>query len=121
MHPGIGDGRAVSIIASVVLPLAMAYAHHTDDIELEEAISRVWSALPRSEWSRPSKRALEQAVGEAPLGRLGERAIQGLLHLDRTLCTPRRCFECPIAAEVIRDRQRRRHESPAVIQSMLPT
>ena len=36
---------------------------------------------------------------------LGERGQQGLLYLDRNLCTPRRCFECPIAAEVIRSEQ----------------
>jgi hypothetical protein len=64
---------------------------------------------------------LDQAIGDAPIGPLGERAIQGLIHLDRTLCTPRRCFECPIAAEVIRDRQRQRVVKPGAIQSILPT
>jgi hypothetical protein len=118
---GLGEARAIAIAASVVLPVAMAYAHHIDDHELEDAVSRAWVALPRSEWSRPAKRALGQAVGDAQLGVLGERAIQGLLHLDRTLCTPRRCFECPVAAEVIRDRQRQRAAGPAIVQSILPT
>lgn len=120
-HAGLGAGRSIAIAASVVLPVAMAHAHHADDSELEDAVSRAWAELPRSEWSRPATRALAQAVGEAPLGPLGERAIQGLLHLDRTLCTTRRCYECPIAAEVVRDRQRRRREAPGTVQSMLPT
>ncbi len=118
---GLGSGRAVAIAASVVLPVVLAYAHHVDDPELEDAVSSAWSSLPRSEWSRPARRGLEQAVGDAPIGPLGERAIQGLLHLDRTLCTPRRCFECPVAMEVIRDRQRLRVTDPAPIQSMPPT
>jgi len=118
---GVGAGRATSIAASVVLPVAMAYAHHLADPELEDAVSRVWAALPRSEWSRPARRGLGQAVGDGSIGAIGERVIQGLIYLDRTLCTPRRCFECPIAAEVIRDRQRQRLTEPAVIQSILPT
>jgi len=116
-----GAGRARAITASVVLPVAMAYAHHLGDPELEDTVSRAWAALPRSEWSRPARRGLEQAVGNARIGAIGERAIQGLIHLDRTLCTPRRCFECPIAAEVIRDRQRQRVVKPGAIQSILPT
>jgi len=118
---GLGAGRATSITASVVLPVAMAYAHHLGDPELEDAVSRAWAGLPRSEWSRPARRGLEQAVGNVSLGGIGERAVQGLIHLDRAFCTPRRCFECPIAAEVIRDRQHQRLAEPAVIQSILPT
>lgn len=118
---GLGAGRATAIAASIVLPVAMAYAHHLADPELEDAVSRAWAALPRSEWSKPARRGLEQAVGDAEIGPIGERAIQGLIHLDRTLCAPRRCFECPVAAEVIRDRQRQRVIEPASVQSMLPT
>jgi hypothetical protein len=119
--PGLGMARATAIAASVVLPVAMAYAHHTADMELEDTVSRAWASLPRSEWSRPARRALEQAVGGTEIGTINERAVQGLLYLDRSLCTPRRCFECPIAAEVIRDRQRQQSGGPAVIQSILPT
>lgn len=105
-RPAIGQSRAVSITANVVLPLALAFSRHVGDPELEDAASDAWARLPVAEWSRPAKRARSQAVGEARLDRLGERGIQGLLELDRHLCTPRRCFECPIAAEVVRDRQR---------------
>ncbi len=118
---GLGAGRATAIAASVVLPVAMAHAHHLADPELEDAVSQAWSELPRSEWSRPARRGLEQAVGDAAIGPVGERAIQGLIHLDRTLCTPRRCFECPVALEVIRDRQRQRVVELTEIQSILPT
>jgi hypothetical protein len=105
-RPALGQSRAVSLAANVVLPLALALARHVSDPELEDAASEAWSWLPVAEWSRPAKRARYQAVGDARLDRLGERGIQGLIHLDRHLCTPRRCYECPIATEVIRDRQR---------------
>lgn len=105
-RPALGAGRAVAIASSVILPIALAYARDIGDPELEDAASRAWAALPPSEWSRPAKRALAQAAGAAPIRHLGERGMQGLLHLDPALCTPRRCYECPIAAEVVRDRQR---------------
>jgi len=107
---GMGRPRATALVATVVLPLCMAWAQRQEDVELEDNITRLWVDLPRSEWSRPALRAKSQVAGDVPLGPLGERALQGLLHLDRDLCSPRRCFECPVAAEVIaaarRDRLR---------------
>lgn len=103
-HPGLGAGRATAMTASVLLPVALAWAAHTDDPELEDAARRAWIGLKHVEWTRPAKRALVQVSGGPGIRGLGERGHQGLLHLDRELCTPRRCFECPIAAEVVRDR-----------------
>lgn len=104
-RPALGQARAVGLAANVILPLALAFARHIADPELEDAASDAWACLPVAEWSRPAKRARHQAAGANRLDRLGERGIQGLIHLDRHLCTPRRCYECPIAAEVVRDRQ----------------
>ena len=119
----LGMPRATSIVASVVLPVLLAWAHRSNDAELEDAVNRAWVRLPRSEWSRPALRARQQAAGEARLGSLGERAVQGLLHLDRQLCGPRRCFECPIAAEVLADRRRHmlEREVDQTMSSVLPT
>lgn len=103
--PALGTSRAVGIASNVVVPLALAYARHVADHELEDAASDAWARLPVAEWSRPAKRARHQAAGDVTLPRLGERGVQGLLELDRHLCTPRRCHECPVAAEVVRDRQ----------------
>lgn len=102
----LGQARAIGLAANVILPLALAYARHVADPELEDAASDAWSHLPVAEWSRPAKRARYQVAGESRLDRLGERGIQGLIHLDRHLCTPRRCYECPIAAEVVHDRKK---------------
>lgn len=103
-HPGLGAGRATAMTASVLIPFALAYAAHTGDAELEDAARQAWTGLKHAEWTRPAKRALAQVTGGPGIRRLGERGHQGLLHLDRELCAPRRCFECPIAAEVVRDR-----------------
>ena len=110
---GLGLPRATAIVATVVLPVCMAWAQREADVILEDEVTRSWVSLPRSEWSRPALRARTQVAGDAPLGPLGERALQGLLHLDRELCTPRRCFECPIAAEVVAAARRDRLSEPA--------
>jgi hypothetical protein len=105
-HPGLGTGRATAMVASIVLPFALACAAQDNDADLEDGAWRAWASLRHVEWTRPGKRALRQVTGGPSIRGLGERGHQGLLHLDRTLCTPRRCYECPIAAEVIRDRTR---------------
>jgi len=103
-HPGLGVGRATAMAASVLLPFSLAYAAHERDASLEDAARQAWIGLKHAEWTRPAKRALAQVTGGPGIRHLGERGHQGLLHLDRELCTPRRCYECPIAAEVVRDR-----------------
>ena len=99
---GLGAGRATGIVASVSIPFAIAYARHVDDEAIEDAAIGAWDRLKLAETNRPAKRALQQVIGEGRLPRLGERGHQGLLQLDRAYCTPRRCFACPIAADVIR-------------------
>jgi hypothetical protein len=103
-HPPLGAGRATAIAASALVPFALAYAADIGDPGLEDAAHRAWAGLRHREWTRPAKRALAQVTGGPPIRGLGERGHQGLLHLDRHLCTPRRCHECPIAHAVIRDR-----------------
>jgi len=100
--PALGTDRATAMIATVILPFALAIARREHDHELEEIIGGHWENLPKGSTSRPGKRALTQVAGSRPLRGLGERGNQGLLKLDRDFCTPRRCFECPIAAEVVR-------------------
>ena len=101
--PALGNDRAISAVASVVIPFALAYAEHSGDTALADGAATAWETLPSAALSRPAKRARRQVAGDAPLTRLGERGQQGLLALDRTLCAPRRCYECPIAHEVTLD------------------
>ncbi len=102
-HPGLGAGRATAVTASVVLPILAAIASIEGDGELEDAVSRAWAELRHAEWTQPARRALRQVTGGPTIRSLGERGHQGLLHLDREMCAPRKCSACPIAAAVLRD------------------
>jgi hypothetical protein len=96
--PAIGSDRAIEIMASGVIPLALALAAHTGDFALADAASSHWQRLPAAAANAVTRRALQQVAGGAPLGAIGARGAQGLIHLDTALCQPRRCFECPVAA-----------------------
>jgi hypothetical protein len=95
---GIGSDRAIDILASGIIPLALALAAHSGDIDLIDAASRHWERLPAPSPNAVTRRAVQQVAGPSPLGKIGARGAQGLIHLDTVLCQPRRCFECPIAA-----------------------
>lgn len=97
----IGDARIVSLIANVLIPFAMAYAEQTDDAHLLEAAAAAWERLPAVDPNEITRRAQRQIAGATGLGALGSRGQQGLIHLDQTLCAPRRCYECPIAHAVL--------------------
>lgn len=103
--PGIGADRALDIVASSVIPLALAHAAHTEDSGLAEAAALQWERLPAPAANAVTRRAQQQVAGAARLGKIGARGAQGLIHLDTTLCQPRRCFECPIAAAVLSQEQ----------------
>lgn len=96
--PGLGEDRALDMVASSLIPFALAVAAHTGDNALADAASRQWEILPASAPNAVIKRAARQVAGSASLGKIGARGAQGLLHLDTSLCQPRRCFECTIAA-----------------------
>ena len=99
--PGIGADRAGGLVANALLPFALALAEQTGDAALSEGAARAWERLPAAEPNTTVGRAQRQVAGNARLGPLGGRGQQGLLHLDATLCAPRRCFECPIAHRVL--------------------
>ena len=95
---GIGSDRAIDLMASGVLPLALALAAHSGNVDLADAASNHWERLPAAAANAVTRRAARQVAGGAPLGKIGARGAQGLIHLDTALCHPRRCFECPVAA-----------------------
>ena len=97
-RPGIGSDRAIDMLASGIIPLALALAAHSGDLDLADAASRHWERLPAPSPNAVTRRAMRQVAGASPLGKIGARGAQGLIHLDTVLCQPRRCFECPIAA-----------------------
>lgn len=100
---GIGAGRAAGLTVNAILPFALALANQNNEPALADAVAVVWERLPPAEPNEATRRALRQVAGSARLGGLGARGQQGLLHLDATLCGPRRCFECPVAQLVAND------------------
>jgi hypothetical protein len=97
----LGEDRAYAIVANGLIPFALALAEHTGDVKLSEAASQNWELLPSAGHNEVTRRALRQVAGAARLPSLGSRGEQGLIHLDSSLCGPRRCRECPIAALVV--------------------
>ena len=97
-RPGVGSDRAIDMLASGIIPLALALAAHSGDLDLADAASRQWDRLPAPGPNAVTRQGLRQVAGRSPLGKIGARGAQGLIHLDTVLCQPRRCFECPIAA-----------------------
>jgi hypothetical protein len=93
----LGGDRALDMVASSIIPFALALADHSGDPTLGEAAGRYWEQLPAPAKNAITRRAMSQVAGRATLGQIGARGAQGLIHLDTTLCQPRRCFECPIA------------------------
>ena len=97
----LGEDRAIAIAANVLLPMALALAEQSDDPTLLDAAAGAWERLRPAASNETTRRATMQVTGGPSIRGLGERGMQGLIHLDRALCTPRRCYECPIAAAVI--------------------
>jgi len=94
---GMGLDRASAILASALLPFALALAQQTSDTVLLDGAALVWERLAGPASNAVTRRAIGQVAGEERLTGLGARGQQGLIHLDQTLCAPRRCRECPIA------------------------
>lgn len=99
--PSLGIDRARAILTNVVVPFAVALSHATGDRSLEERAIDAWDRLPPAETNSKVREARRQVAGDAPLTGLGARGQQGLIHLHDTLCGPRRCYECPVAAWVM--------------------
>jgi hypothetical protein len=97
----LGTDRAIVLASRVLIPFALALAEHNRDADLAESAMSAWDALPPSAHNRQTRAAQLQITGGPALRNLGERGMQGLIHLHRTRCLPRRCFECPVARLVV--------------------
>jgi hypothetical protein len=94
--PGIGLDRATAIVANTLIPFTLALAEQNGDLDLHDAAAALWDRLAPADPNEVTKRAQRQIAGKLRLPGMGARGQQGLIHLDQTLCGPRRCYECPI-------------------------
>lgn len=93
----VGADRAHEIVVNVVVPFALAYARATGDESLESAAAELWRSLPAGRGNALTRATLEQICGPSAFRVRSARAEQGLLHLYKTGCQPRRCHSCPVA------------------------
>ena len=104
--PGIGLDRAMAIVTNAVVPFILALAQQNGDHDLHDAGAALWDMLAAADPNEVTRRAQRQVAGKVRLPGLGARGQQGLIHLDQTLCGPRRCFECPIGVGALSWRAR---------------
>ena len=98
---GIGTDRAIGIVINGIIPFALALAEQNGDRDLSERAATALESLPPAESNDVTRRALRQVAGSTRIPKISARTQQGLIHLDTTLCAPRRCYECPIARRVV--------------------
>jgi len=93
----IGQGRAREVVVNIVLPFAFAWAEANFQSSLAEAALRLYRIYPRA-GDNEVTRGLIKLLGTGAPGLVDSaRRQQGLLHLDKTLCRPRRCSDCPLS------------------------
>ncbi|MCX7622502.1 MAG: DUF2851 family protein [Thermomicrobium sp.] len=97
----LGRDRTHDVLVNVVVPFALAYGESIGEETLVEAASHLWRTLPAGRGNAITRATLEQVCGPTGLALRSARAEQGLLHLYRTGCQPRRCYECPVAHLVL--------------------
>ena len=65
-HQRIGSDRAIDMLVSGIIPLALAFADHSGDLDLADAVSSQWDRLPA-----PSPNAVtRRALARLPIGHL---------------------------------------------------
>ena len=93
----IGQGRAREIAVNIALPFAFACAEAGSQVSLAEQALWLYRIYPRSGGNEIT-RGLTKLLGSKASALVDSaRRQQGLLHLDRTFCHPRRCADCPLA------------------------
>jgi len=93
----IGQGRAREIAVNIALPFALAWAEANSEASLAEAAPWLYRIYPKS-GENEITRGLTKLLGSKASALVDSaRRQQGLLHLDRTFCHPRRCDACPLA------------------------
>jgi hypothetical protein len=93
----IGQGRAREIAVNIALPFAFAWAEANSQTSLAEQALWLYRIYPRS-GENEITRGLTKLLGSKASALVDSaRRQQGLLHLDKTFCRPRRCDACPLA------------------------
>lgn len=94
----LGRGRAGEVVVNVVLPFFAAWAEASSRGELRRRVLGLYRSYPRL-GDNESTRRMAKLLGEEGQETVNSaRRQQGLLHLDSTFCSERRCARCPLGA-----------------------
>ncbi|MDF7810991.1 DUF2851 family protein [Hymenobacter sp. YC55] len=93
--PGLGKSSIHLLVANVVVPLRVAYARHTGQIELVESALALLSLLPAEH-----NHITDDYAGLGFQHRSSADS-QGLLALHRAYCAPRRCLQCAVGSRIM--------------------
>ncbi len=93
----IGQGRAREIAINITLPFVFAWAEANAQAGLAEQALWLYRVYPRSGGNEITRSLLKLLGSKASAVVDSARRQQGLLHLDKTFCRPRRCDACPLA------------------------
>jgi hypothetical protein len=96
----IGQGRAREIAINVALPFVFAWAEVNAQAGLAEQALRLYRVYPRSGGNEITRGLLKLLGSKSSAVVDSARRQQGLLHLDKTFCRPRRCDVCPLAGRL---------------------
>jgi hypothetical protein len=93
----VGRHRAAEVAVNVLLPFLAALAASTEDAELALRVHEAYRLYPKRGDNEVSRYMALQTTARPrpPVARSACRQ-QGLLHLYRTRCERKRCWECPV-------------------------
>lgn len=93
----VGTGRARDIVVNIVLPFTFAWAEANEQAGLAGQARSLYRGYPAAGDNEITKR-LTVLLGKGSSALLNSaQRQQGLIHLDKTFCRKRRCWECPLA------------------------
>ncbi len=94
----VGAARSADIAVNVLLPLLVAQSERAGDSALGEVALEVWACYPKLAENKITRAMADEALGPRQKeGIKGARHQQGLIHLYKTYCATRRCYECPLS------------------------
>jgi hypothetical protein len=92
----IGQGRAREIAVNIALPFVFSWAEANAQAGLAEQALRLYRVYPRSSGNEVKRGFLKLLGSRASSVVDSAWRQQGLLHLDKTFCRPRKCDACPL-------------------------
>lgn len=93
----IGRDRALDVLINIVLPALWHYGRQAGDAHLQTLVQEVYGSFPRLQENQITRAMRQQLAQQFAVSRsVAASALtqQGLIHLQKLYCRPRRCAAC---------------------------